>query len=345
MASPTERKILHLLMEAADQGVLKSELCRKVFGDASGASTEVEYQRRRKAAHRMIERCIKAMVKAGAEITMRLERKERRFILKSPPAWDDSLGADVPLALELAAMSLSHLGTPLWESQLDLARQLVAKHLPATARKQLETLSKHVKVYGGVDDPVIPVNEPILERLLDAIESKRKVKLTYRKENSIYFPEAAPWMICHDMLAGGAYLLAWDEAKKAPRSYKLCRIEALEILESKRAVISDPIQMDRAVKYQIGAWVNGDEPMEVVARFEGSYWMQVMTESRPALPDFTVTPEEDGECCLVRFKANCSKGALRWLLQFGQCVEVLEPDSLRGEMREEVEGMWRKLGR
>jgi len=83
--------------------------------------------------------------------------------------------------------------------------------------------------------------------------------------------------------------------------------------------------------------VSGDEPFEVVARIWGAGWIQFLREAPPDLNEFNSEVEEGGESMLVRFKANKVEGPIRWFLPFGYCAEVLQPQSLRDRMREELE--------
>ena len=64
-------------------------------------------------------------------------------------------------------------------------------------------------------------------------------------------------------------------------------------------------------------------------KVDGEPWVQALKEAPPVLPDFSCTPAKDGVSATVTFKANHANGALRWVLQFGEAAEVLEPKALR----------------
>ena len=56
--------------------------------------------------------------------------------------------------------------------------------------------------------------------------------------------------------------------------------------------------------------------------------------------DFRII-EKDGEYITIRL--SCNETAIRfWALQFGPYVEVLEPEGLRNQIRDDIEGMYKK---
>jgi hypothetical protein len=144
-----------------------------------------------------------------------------------------------------------------------------------------------------------------------------------------------PFALTHDIFSGGAFLLVWDPKRKLPLHLRLGGIQRAKAL-SKIAVIPDPALMEAAVSYQIGGWTSAEPSFTVKARIEGAHWIQTLKETSPTLPKFRITPSKNGESAELSFKANHGAGASRWLLQFGEAIEVLEPAWLRTEIAQRL---------
>lgn len=339
------RLILSALREAGPGGALKSSLrgiLQQAAEEADHAAlprTEEEQQRWSKALDKKVERCLRSLTDDGAQIK-RIKAPTGRqacFALSKGPKWDEHVTGEARLALKLAALTLSHSGTDLWQEKLEIIEELASKHMSNRDRILFDQLEKAVKVYGGVEDPVTP-GEEILEELLKAISTRRMVDLEYQKPGTSQGSRVtlAPHALTHDLFSGGAYLLAWDPRTGSPKQYRLNRISSIKVLREP-GVITHPDKMQRALDYQIGAWACGDAPFEVVARISGAGWISSLQEAPPTLREFESTPERGGKSLLVRFKANKAEGPIRWLLQFGSCAELLEPKSLRDRIIKELE--------
>jgi len=338
------RLILTTLREAGPEGALKSALrgtLEKAAMEADHArlpKTEAERQRWAKALDKKVERCLRSLTDDGAKIE-RIQAPAGRlacFVLKRGPKWDEHVTGEARLALKLATLTLSHSGTDLWQEKLELIEELASRHMSNRDRILFDQLEKAVKVYGGVEDPIL-TGEDILENLLKALHAKRMVEVEYQRagDTQARSLRLAPHALTHDIFSGGAYLLAWDPKASAPKQYRLNRMSSVKILREP-SVITHPEKMQRALDYQIGAWTCGDPPFEVVVRIKGAGWISSLQEAPPSLRDFESTLDKGGKSLMIRFKANNAEGPIRWLLQFGSCAEVLEPKALRDRVIDEL---------
>mgnify|MGYP001197261180 CR=1 FL=1 len=339
------RMILAELREAGSKGVLKSGL-RQVLSRAAEEEdharlprTEEDRKKWAKALDKKVERCLRSLEADGAKIERVKAETGRlaRFALKKGPTWDEHVSAEARLALKLAAMTLSHTGTRLWHEKLAVIEQFSERHMSHRDHLLFEHLDKVVKVFGGVEDPVVASLEEILEPILKGIEAYRMLAVDYQPAGAArsFTLEVVPYALTHDLFSGGAYLLVWDPRARLPKQLRLNRISSVKILKQ-MGIVSQPEKMQHALDYQIGAWACGDPPFEVVARIWGAAWVQSLLDAPPDLPGFESTIEKGRKSILVRFEANKEQGPVRWLLQFGCCAEVLEPKALRDRMREEL---------
>jgi len=337
------RLVLATLREGGPDGIPKSALRAALEAAALESDptlapvTGEDQQHWDRALDKQVERCLRRLLAQGAGIGRRLDSGGQAwFTLEHGPDWDEHITSEARLALNLAAMTLSHSGTDLWQEKLGLIEGLASRHMSNRDRALFTQLAGAVRVYGGVEDSCWDGTE-ILEPLLKAIHTRCLVKLGYQKAGASQATSLtlAPQALTHDIFSGGAYLLAWDPRSRTPRQYRLNRVSSVELLEEP-AVINHPEKLQRALDYQIGAWASGDQPFEVVARISGTRWVHSIQEAPPAFRDFGSELEKGGRTLLVRFKANLPQGPMRWLQQFGSCALVLEPGSLRERIRDDL---------
>ncbi|MGA2080469.1 MAG: WYL domain-containing protein [Holophaga sp.] len=285
---------------------------------------------------RTVDRALALLEQQGA----RLDRVKcgqplvQHLVLRRGPGWDEHVTPSARLALRLAGISLSQSGTMLWQEKLDTLEELAADRMSHKDRRMFEHLVSLLRVQGGVDDPIETPN--LLEPLLRALEEGREIEVDYQ---AVGAPEPStrtvvPYAMTHDLFSGGCFLLVWDLKRKAPIHLRLNRIGAIKV-GARPGLIPDKPLMDRMVRYQIGGWASPDPPFEVSAVIHGPHWVQAFKEAPPALPDFEADRSPDGQSVKVRFKANHPYGALRWLLQFGASAQVLGPEWLKENIRQQ----------
>lgn len=315
------RATLQLIRNAGERGITKTQLSKKL-GDVSS---------------RTVDRAIMLLEAQGARID-----KPRRgapavihFTLAKGPTWDEHVSADTRLALRLAALSLSQGGTALWQDKLEALERLASERMSNKDREVFQQLSSAVKIQGGVDDPI--ESQDALEPILKALQGPKGLEVDYQAPGARKPArhEVVPYALTHDLFSGGTFLLAWEPSKKRAIHLRLSRIAKAKPLRA--ASIPDPSLLERAATYQIGGWTTTEEPFVVKVRVDGEPWVLALKEAPPVLPDFSCTPAKDGASATVSFKANHANGALRWVLQFGEAAEVLEPKALRQEMKQRLQ--------
>jgi len=311
------RQALGLLREAGPAGITKLQLARKMGG----------------VSLRTVDRAIKLLEEQGARLGKSRASRPAviHFSLEKGPGWDEHLSSETRLALRLASLSLSHNGTQHWEGKLQALESLTSPRMSSKDRSVFGQLQKALRVQGGAADSV--ETPEVLEPILRSLEGPRELELEYHsaatKKGSAL--TVVPFALTHDLFSGGAFLLAWDPKHKLPLHLRLGCIQKAKAL-TRSGLIPDPLLMARATAFQIGGWTSTEEAFTVRARLEGAHWVQSLKEAPPALPDFACQVARNGESAELTFRANHGAGASRWLLQFGEAVEVLEPAWLRKEI-------------
>ena len=183
-----------------------------------------------------------------------------------------------------------------------------------------------------------------LDVLNDAIEQERKVRFTYNsygKDFQLHPRRKDPYIVNpYQMVAnqGRYYLLCSYDAGNRLSHYRLDYMTKLEMLDEK---VKPMDQMEDFVQgYSLPKHME-----EHIYMFSGpsvQVKMRVRENMMGALIDwfgkkFRIVQEtKDG----LIISVACNKLAMRyWALQYGEYVEVLEPENLRDEIREVVDCM------
>ena len=183
-----------------------------------------------------------------------------------------------------------------------------------------------------------------LDVLNDAIEQEQKVRFTYNsygKDFQLHPRRKEPYIVNpYQMVAnqGRYYLLCSYDASNQLSHYRLDYMTKLEMLDAK---VEPMDQMEDFVQgYSLPKHM-----AEHIYMFSGpsvQVKMRVSEHMMGALIDwfgkeFRIV-QEDADKLIV--SVACNKLAMRyWALQYGEYAEILEPESLRDEIREAVNYM------
>lgn len=322
------RKAVQAFREAGDRGLTRIQLA-----EAMG-----------QVGLRTADRARKLLEDQGAKLepSTNPRTRERAFIMRTGPKWDESISQATRLALRVAAMTLGQGGNAILEQQLAILEEITDKNLTNKDRKTFERLRSNIRVVGGVSETFASSQVAIMEVVFKAFSAEipRQLELDYRKPGASVSRKMtfSPYCFTQDLISGGTYLLGLDVEKQRISQIRLCRIEQAKVLARPVIFLKDKLkELERAAEHQVGGWASAEEPFEVVIRLEGAHWLQAMEEARPDFPGFNL--EKKGSHAIVRFRANQPIGLMRWILQLGPCAEVLEPESLRDAVREDVEAM------
>lgn len=310
-----------------------------LFHGAGGrGTTRAAMQKALGVSYKTQDRIFSIMKEQGAAFETRREKGVLVYVMSRPPRWDRRISAPARLALHLAGLALTATGTSRWTELLNGLEQLADESMTTEDRRLFEALSRAATLPG--EDTDIIESENVLEPILKAIREQRVATVAYRAAG---FTEATdfelvPYRLVHDLFAGGAFLLAWNQARQQPEHFRLNRIDSVR--PGRPAGLPDSVRekLDRAAAHQVGGWTSGGAPFEVVVRISGRHWVQSLFEAPPALPFVQVERLGSGQAVNVRFRADHPAGVERWILQFGSKAKVISPDWLR----ESIEKEWRR---
>ena len=252
---------------------------------------------------------------------------------------------------------LSHVRLTLHESMaLHLAARLMAtrtdRHNPHAAsalrkigqalREFAPQISRHLLVSADVMDDDARRHDPVylevLETLTRSWSEGRMVHLWHRHESGrVYEYDFAPYFIEPYAVGQTAHVIGWREPPGAIRTFKLERIQRIEMIRPSRTYII-PEDFDPRVVLQDawGIWYTEAEPVTVALKFHP----RVAHRVRETRWHRSERLEEQADGSLV-WQAQVAEPQemLPWIRGWGTDVEVLEPQELREQMMGEARRM------
>jgi len=285
----------------------------------------------------------------GLEVSRRVIFKDREFMLNrlgAPIEYDREKGGwyyanqawILPNIMvsegELLAFFLSvevarrYIGTAM-EGALRSAVEKFSKNIKGPVSIDLETLRAH---YTFAAPALATANEQALLDLHHAIGENRRVWMRYYTASRDEHTErtVSPYHLYN--VQGDWYLIAYDDKRQGFRNFSIGRMEDWRILE-------ETFQCDPAFSvddYMGSAFQTerGGEVVEVVLRFDAQQ-ARYMRERRWHETQQIEELPEGG--LILRFQTGGLDEVKRWVMQYGGHVEVLEPQELREQIRQDVE--------
>jgi predicted DNA-binding transcriptional regulator YafY len=245
---------------------------------------------------------------------------------------------DEAIALYLGRHFLEPLaGTYFWHAA-QCAFKKIRASLGDEALRHIERFGRmfHKTVVGASD---YSKKADLIDLLMQGIEERRAVFITYQSlsatEPVTY--DIYPYGIAYHR--GSLYLVGWSPDHKEIRHWKVDRIEELH-LEEFRFPWPEDFSLPAHLAKSFGVF-RGDGEVNVKVRFAPRVARYVQESKWHESQQ--LVPQKDGSL-LATFDLNHTEEIKRWILSFGQHAEVLEPESLRAELGEELGQMGRLYG-
>jgi CRISPR-associated endonuclease/helicase Cas3 len=219
-----------------------------------------------------------------------------------------------------AASALRKLGQALRQMA-----PLVSHHLLASAEVMDDQARRHDPVYVEV-----------LETLTQAWSQGRMVHLWHRHESGhVHEYDFAPYFIEPYAVGHTAHVIGWREPPGARRTFKLERIQRIE-LTARPYEIPEDFDPREQLADAWSIWFTESEPVEVVLKFHPRVAHRVR-ETRWHRSE-EVEEQPDGSL-IWRARVAEVQEMLPWIRGWGADVEVVEP----AELRDRIMGEARRL--
>ena len=181
----------------------------------------------------------------------------------------------------------------------------------------------------------LPGLPPLAATVLAAIQEGRALEFIFADADANAPRTFEPRHLTYDALSQAWYAWGWDRRYNAERHHRLDLLAEANEVEGVGRAAQGPYAEGTSAN-QIGGWLGG-EPIPVKATLL-KQWVFAVKQAPPAFPAFRMEDQADGTS-VVTFTATDLRAIARWVMQFGDGIQVQEPARLADRVKQ-VGGVW-----
>ena len=170
----------------------------------------------------------------------------------------------------------------------------------------------------------LPPLAPQVQAILSAIQDGRAVEFLFADADTNPPRTFEPRQLIFDVFTKAWFVWGWDRRYNAERHHRVDLLAAVNPVEGVGRAAQGPYK-DGTPANQIGGWLGG-EPIPVKAILL-KQWIYAVKQSPACFPDFKLEDIEEGKA-QVSFVGTDLRAIARWCMQFGDGIQVLEPQRL-----------------
>jgi len=316
--------------------LLRQWLLLRAIAAGNGATTVKSLVASTGMSEKTIRRDLAALRRVGFPVEEKSgEFGRKTFSLATPNIPVLQFGYDEALALYLCRRTaIGFSGTFVEQSLHEAFRKIEASLGPRVAKYVETMLTRVIQTQIGGD---YNAKAELLDRLFIAIEEDRAIFLTYHSQRST---EPVTYDIYPYRLVdhhGSLYLFGYSPDHGETRTWKVDRMLDAQPTEI-RFQRPDDAQVAAQLSSNFGIF-SGKGDVRVRIRFSPSAARYVNEKRMHASQK--VEQQPDGSA-IVEFRLSTTTEVKAWVLSFGAVAEVLEPETLRTELAEELRSMSEK---
>lgn len=182
--------------------------------------------------------------------------------------------------------------------------------------------------------PVRAVDNELQAEIIKALRHNWVLKAVYRSASDAEARERKLHLLGLIRRGPQFYFVAYDERnldepKPKPKLYKLHRLEDAIALEGETArPLAEPTLGTLAIKFRIAEFAHDTTPVMIKLRVKG-YVRALLEENALSLDQYVSPDPKDEDAALLSATVTLSGTLYRWLLGFGDKIEILGPPNLR----------------
>jgi hypothetical protein len=169
--------------------------------------------------------------------------------------------------------------------------------------------------------PALPAQA---QTLLAAITEGRAVELLFADSENNPPRTFEPRQLIFDAFTKAWFVWGWDRRYNAERHHRVDLLAEVNPVEGVGRAAQGPYK-DGTPANQIGGWLGG-EPIHVKAVLL-KQWIYAVKQAPAVFPDFKLEDLEEGKA-QVTFVGTDLRAIARWCMQFGDGIQVIEPQRL-----------------
>lgn len=166
--------------------------------------------------------------------------------------------------------------------------------------------------------------------VLSAIAAGEAVELLFLDAETNPPRTFEPRQLIFDTFAKGWYVWGWDRRYNAERHHLLALIAQVNPVEGMGRAAQGPYKEGTPANL-IGGWLGG-EAIHVRAVLL-KQWIFAVRQAPAPFPDFAIEDLEEGKA-QVSFNATDLRAITRWVMQFGDGIQILEPQRLLDRIKQ-----------
>ena len=306
----------------------------RVLSSRDDGATVQELAQAARVSEKTIRRDLAVMRRIGLPLSETVGiRNAKHWKMDSNRFLPAALRWDEAAALYMSKQLMQPLaGTMIAESFHELTRKIELA-LSNKAKLHLDRITKSIQVRSDPSTDHQP-RKHLLDNLQLAVEEQRLTWITYQSQ-------AATEPVTHDVhpyalvfAKNSFYLVAFAPHHQEVRHYKLDRISQVDV---------QPLKFPKPLDFNLdqhfaGSWSiyrgrPGTKPFPVRVRFTAEVSRYIQEKRWHASQ--ILTPQRDGSL-IAEFQLTATEEIKAWVLSFGAKAEVLEPESLREEISQEL---------
>ena len=175
----------------------------------------------------------------------------------------------------------------------------------------------------------VPAAEPIslspqVQAILGAIQEGRAVEFIFADTDANPPRTFEPRQLIFDVFTKAWFAWGWDRRYNAERHHRVDLLAEVNPVEGMGRAAQGPYKEGTPAN-QVGGWLGG-EPIPVKAVLL-KQWIYAVKQAPAVFPDFRIEDLEEGKA-QVSFVGTDLRAIARWCMQFGDGIQVLEPQRL-----------------
>jgi len=204
-----------------------------------------------------------------------------------------------------------------------------AKKAPAkprkAAKKDAEPVPEAEAAPAAVPAPWVKAGlPPLATTLMGAMQAGKAVELIFEDAEANPPRTFEARQLAFEALSQAWFVWGWDRRYNAERHHRLDLLAEVNPVEGVGRSAQGPYK-EGVAPNQIGGWLGGD-PIQVKAILL-KQWIFAVKQAPAPFPEFTILDQEEGKA-QVSFVATDLRAIARWCMQFGDGLQVLEPQRL-----------------
>jgi hypothetical protein len=165
---------------------------------------------------------------------------------------------------------------------------------------------------------------PQVQAVLSAIQDGRAVEFLFADADANPPRTFEPRQLVFDVFTKAWFVWGWDRRYNAERHHRIDLLTEVNPVEGVGRAAQGPFKEGTPAN-QIGGWLGG-EPIPVKAVLL-KQWIYAVKQAPALFPDFKLEDLEEGKA-QVSFVGTDLRAIARWCMQFGDGIQVLEPQRL-----------------